>query len=284
MTLHSMAGPFALSSRFTNDFVEEIRSLGGIEPHAQPIVRLAGSPGGRGRSRLRGLECLSRGPVGTPYRSADSLFGEARRRGQVSALDRFCLVSALDAAGPLPDGVDLFLNLHVSTLEADPDLVELIGERASASGIGLDRVVIEVMETEPILRAAVFQVAVHRLRRRGVRIALDDIGQGHATNRMILAVRPDFIKLDRFLVRGCHADVHRRALVAGYQELARALGVEAVAEGVESQSQLAALRQLGVPLCQGFLFAQPLPMAELFDGGLLDLACLDDPSSDRTAP
>lgn len=281
MISRAMERRLALPAQLADDFVEEIRSLGGIEPHAQPIVKLSGSPGSSERCCLRGLECLSRGPVGTHYRSADSLFGEARRRGQVEALDRFCLVTALDAVGPLPDGVDLFLNLHASTLEADPGLAELIGRRASASGIGLERVVIEVMETEPMVRAAAFQVAVHRLRRSGVRVALDDIGQGHSTNRMILAVRPDFIKLDRFLVRGVHSDVHRRALVAGYQELARGLGIEAVAEGVESQAQRSVLEELGVSLGQGFLFAHPVPMARLFDGALLDLACFEGPAPER---
>jgi EAL domain-containing protein (putative c-di-GMP-specific phosphodiesterase class I) len=134
----------------------------------------------------------------------------------------------------------------------------------------MERLILEIVEAEPMGDAAAFQVAIHRLRRRGVRIALDDVGQGHATNRMILAVRPDYIKLDRFLTRGAFYDVGRRALISSYHHMARELGILAVAEGVESRTQLQALIEIGVDHCQGFLLAEPLAPDELRASGFLD--------------
>ncbi len=250
-------------------FLAELHALGGISSRFQPIVELQCPRS----SRVVGLECLSRGPAASGLEAADALFDESRRRGQVLELDRLCLATGLRVAGDLEPGrrdLDLFFNVHASSLEEDRSLPGLLELEAERSGIAPTRLVVEIVEAEPMADAAAFQVAIHQLRRSGVRIALDDVGQGHATNRMILAVRPDYIKLDRFLTRGAFYDVGRRALISSYHHMACELGVRTVAEGVESATQLQALWEIGVPLCQGFLFAEPRTPEELLRSGILE--------------
>lgn len=250
-------------------FVEELHALGGISSRFQPIVEVQGSRS----SRVAGLECLTRGPAASGFERAEALFDESRRRRQVLELDRACLATGLRAAGDLePErrDLDLFFNVHASSLEEDRSLPASIELEAERSGIATSRLIVEIVEAEPMVDAAAFQVAIYQLRRSGVRIALDDVGQGHATNRMILAVRPDYIKLDRFLTRGAFYDVGRRALISSYHHLACELGLQTVAEGVESETQLHALREVGVGLWQGFLFAGPLTPEELLRSGILE--------------
>jgi EAL domain-containing protein (putative c-di-GMP-specific phosphodiesterase class I) len=80
---------------------------------------------------------------------------------------------------------------------------------------------------------------------------------------MILECRPDYFKVDRYFVDGCHKDFHRRAVVASVAQLARPFGARVVAEGVEDPADLVALKRLGITLIQGFLFGMPLPAAEV---------------------
>jgi EAL domain-containing protein (putative c-di-GMP-specific phosphodiesterase class I) len=108
-----------------------------------------------------------------------------------------------------------------------------------------------------------FRTALERLRALGALIALDDVGLGHSNYMMILECRPDYFKVDRHFVEGCHRDFHRRAVLASVARLARPFGARVVAEGVEQPKDLAALRRLGITLVQGYLLARPAPVAEI---------------------
>jgi EAL domain-containing protein (putative c-di-GMP-specific phosphodiesterase class I) len=96
-----------------------------------------------------------------------------------------------------------------------------------------------------------------RLRARGIGIALDDVGVGHSNYSMMLDCRPDLIKIDRYLVAGCHADPQRQAVLESIARLAPRLGARAVAEGVEEPDDLGTIRALGIDLVQGFLLSRP---------------------------
>ena len=250
--------------------IDELRILGGVEPRFQPIFDLVPGSGPGGPYRLRGLELLCRGPAETRFELAEALFTEARWRGETVAVDRLCLAAGLRAAASLTPSFDLFVNVHGSSLESDADLPAFVERQLARGKLSPRRLVMEVVEAEAMTDPAAFRLTIERLRRRGVRIALDDLGEGHSTNRMLLAVRPDVVKLDRFLVRGVGSDVGRRALISGYRQMARELGSQIVAEGVETRRQLAILQEIGLDLCQGFLFARPLSVQELWESRLLE--------------
>ena len=80
---------------------------------------------------------------------------------------------------------------------------------------------------------------------------------------MILECMPDYLKVDRYLVAGCHRDFHRKAMLASIAQLARPFGARVVAEGVEEPADLKVLKRLGITLIQGYLFGRPVPAAEI---------------------
>ncbi|HET7040702.1 MAG TPA: EAL domain-containing protein, partial [Gemmatimonadales bacterium] len=96
------------------------------------------------------------------------------------------------------------------------------------------------------------------------RLAVDDVGTGHSNLQMVIEVRPDFLKLDRFFVTGAATDPVRQATLAAMAGLAAALGGAVVAEGVETAADLAAVRAAGITLAQGYLLSPPLAPATPF--------------------
>ena len=114
-----------------------------------------------------------------------------------------------------------------------------------------------------------FRRALTQLRDAGVAIALDDVGLGQSNYKMILDVRPEIYKLDRYLVSGAWADPYRQVILDSLARMVRRLEARAVAEGVEDHHELVAVEAAGIDLVQGFLLARPLARAELLAAGYL---------------
>lgn len=100
------------------------------------------------------------------------------------------------------------------------------------------------------------------LRRRGVLLAVDDAGAGYASFRHILALRPDYIKLDRALIAGIDADPGRRALVKAVTSFAGDIGATVIAEGIQTAPELHAVTALGAQAAQGRHLAPPAPIPD----------------------
>jgi len=103
---------------------------------------------------------------------------------------------------------------------------------------------------------------VSSLRTLGVQMALDDFGTGYSSLGGLQRFPLDLLKLDRTLIESL-CETSGVAVVRAAVELGQALGVGVIAEGIETQTQLAVLRDLGCPLGQGYLFAKPLPIIEV---------------------
>jgi len=116
--------------------------------------------------------------------------------------------------------------------------------------------VLEVTEHVPVDDYAALRTAIESLP-ASVRVAVDDAGSGVANFGHILELRPAFLKLDIGLVRGIDTDLSRQALMVGLLHFARESASQTIAEGVETESELAALRTLGVPFAQGYLLGRP---------------------------
>jgi EAL domain-containing protein (putative c-di-GMP-specific phosphodiesterase class I) len=235
-----------------------------LEPGAlsvvfQPIFECAN--GGR---RLHALECLIRGPRGTNMEDPDVLLEYVRRKREESLLDRVCVATALAAARELPGPPRLCLNVHASTLGRDREFVNFLAEAAGQSRIPLDRLTVEIVEHAPPWDGPSFQAAIQELRRRGLKIALDDIGLGQSNYKMMLDARPDYFKLDRYFVHGAHSDFHRQAVMESVTQLAQRFGGRVVAEGVEELADFDTVIAQGIDLIQGFIFAPALSPAALF--------------------
>lgn len=118
---------------------------------------------------------------------------------------------------------------------------------------------LEVTEHVAIADYAAFGDAVASLRPR-VELAVDDAGAGFASFRHILELHPAFVKLDRSLITGLELDPARQALIAGSHHFASSTDCRLIAEGVETDAELATLRKLGIEFGQGYLLGRPLPI------------------------
>lgn len=240
----------------TGGHLATLLAPGAVSVLFQPIFRV-----GSGGPHLHGAEGLTRGPEGTNLHAAAVLFEYVRRKGREPDMDRVCLTAILGAAGSLhalPEAALLSCNVHAATLERDTEFAPFLESLAGASGWPLGRLVLEIVEHAPAWGGPRFLHVLSQLRALGVRLALDDIGLGQSNFRMILDCQPDFLKIDAFLVQGCHADPRRQAILDALAQLADRLGSPLIAEGVEAAADLAALQRVGIDLVQGYLLSRPL--------------------------
>ena len=161
-----------------------------------------------------------------------------------------------------PSDFGLAVNLSAREL-THPDVVSTVLNAVRRSALDPQRVTIEVTESTAMAdRDSGFR-ALRELSAAGVRIAIDDFGTGYSSLDHLREMPADILKIDRSFVAGMAANSPDSALVAAAIAMGRALEMEVVAEGIETNEQVADLRELGCPLGQGYLFARPLPPEEI---------------------
>jgi EAL domain-containing protein (putative c-di-GMP-specific phosphodiesterase class I) len=245
--------------------LDDILAPGRLSVVFQPIFDM-GAP----QPRLFALECLVRGPHGTNAERPDVLFDYVRRKEAECAVDRACIATALAEASPLPGAPRLTLNVHALTLDRDPGFRSFLLEQTGRAGIDPHCLVVEIVEaTPPRLGGPSFRRALAELREAGITIALDDVGLGQSNYKMILDVRPEIYKLDRYLVANAWSDSHRLVILDSLARMVHRLEARAVAEGVENREELVAVEAAGIDLVQGFLLARPLARPDLLEAGYL---------------
>ena len=172
--------------------------------------------------------------------------------GLEAELEMATLAASISAAAALPHGAWLSLNVSPALVTGEGRLARLL--RAA------DRpLVLEVTEHVVVADYEALRTAIHLLRPE-VRVAVDDAGSGVANFSHIVELRPAFVKLDIGLVRGIDTDLTRQALMVGLLHFASESASQTIAEGVETELELATLRALGVPLAQGYLLGRPAPV------------------------
>lgn len=122
------------------------------------------------------------------------------------------------------------------------------------------RLVIELAEHEPVDDYRPLVDSITSLRDHGIRLAVDDTGSGVASLQHIVKLQPDFIKLEQGLIEGIDADPAKRALVSALKSFAYDTRSKVIAEGIETEAELATLRDLGITLGQGYLLGRPAPL------------------------
>lgn len=200
-------------------------------------------------NRPIGFESLSRFTA-EPVRPPDQWFAEAAEIGRGVELELLAIRHALAGISALPEDVYLSVNAASETV-LSPLLAETL------AGHPMERIVLEITEHDCIDDFEALEAAVAPLRARGLRLAVDDAGAGHSGLQQILKMRPDLIKLDRSLIEGIGDDPGRRALAAALTMFARETGSRLIAEGVETEAELAMLRALGMDKVQGYLLGRP---------------------------
>lgn len=180
-------------------------------------------------------------------------FAEAAEAGLGATLEMAAIHKALRPLAGIPSDSYVSVNASPANIET--------GEFARAlEGVSPQRVVLEITEHATIADYSVVLSACQELRARGIRLAIDDAGSGYASFRHILSLEPDFIKLDMSLTRDIDTDGRRQALIAAFVAFAEKTGSELIAEGIETTSELEALKALGVRKGQGYLLGRPGPL------------------------
>jgi EAL domain-containing protein (putative c-di-GMP-specific phosphodiesterase class I) len=222
------------------DRLSPLLAGGGPTVVLQPIVHI-------GSGTRVGAEALSRFPADWG-RTPDVCFAEAHRVGQGHVLEVLALRGAADHLADV--GGYVAMNVSPATLLTDEC-------QALLTRLPLDRVLLELSEHDPVADYDELKAMLAPLRRRGLRLAIDDVGAGFSSLRHVVLTAPDVIKLDRSIVAGISGDPVLRTLVRSLVTFAHGCDSRVVAEGIEAAEDAAALLAVGVDYGQGWHYGRP---------------------------
>lgn len=201
-----------------------------------------------------GFESLSRFSV-EPIRPPDEWFKEAALVGKSIELEQQSIRQGLCGLAELPQDKYVSVNVSPSTI-ISCDVPKLF------EGVPVDRVVVEITEHAVIDDYSKLYATTQELKELGMRIAVDDAGAGYANFRLILNLNPEIIKVDASITRDIDTHLSRRALAAAIIGFANETESKVIAEGVETEDELAVLKDLGVTNVQGYLLGKPMSLED----------------------
>jgi EAL domain-containing protein (putative c-di-GMP-specific phosphodiesterase class I) len=212
----------------------------------QPVIDLL-------HERIEAHEALVRGPNGE---GAYSVLAQVNSENRYS-FDQACRVRAIELACSLGLDVRLNINFSPNAVYNPGSCIRQTLEAAARCGLPRNRLTFEIVEGEEFTDIEHLRHIMTEYRRQGFLLALDDFGTGYSSLERLAYLQPDIIKLDRALVAGCDSDRVKRTIIASTAALCRSLDTRLVAEGVETEGELAVVREAGIRYVQGFYFARP---------------------------
>lgn len=226
-----------------------------INPHFQPLVDLRDG-------KVRGYEILARwthptrGPI-----PPDQFIPAAEHSGAIGEMTFNLLRKACRAAVDLEGAPHLSLNVSPVQLEEE-DFAQKLLKTLDELKFPAARLEVELTEAALVTDLAAARAVVNALQEKGVRVALDNFGTGHASLTQLRLLPFDKLKIDRSFVRGMTTDKEAGVMVRAIISMARSLGLTVVAEGVETEEQARALAGLGCDMAQGYYFGRAAANAE----------------------
>lgn len=183
-----------------------------------------------------------------------AVFSAAEHLDMVSTVGRVVRRHAATLCEKMPDGALLFLNLHPYEL-----LDDALFQAGAPLTMHAGQIVLEMTERTSLESIPDARARVASLKELGFRIALDDMGAGYAGLTSFAILEPEFVKIDLGLVRNVDSEPMKQTLIRTIVRLAQDLGIDVIAEGVETPAESVALDAIGCTLQQGYLFARPAP-------------------------
>ncbi|WP_333609351.1 bifunctional diguanylate cyclase/phosphodiesterase [Arsukibacterium sp.] len=230
-------------------------SIERLHLHYQPFVRLADNA-------TVGAECLLRWKTDDGnYIPPDRFIPLAEQSGMMVALGDWVIRSALRWRAGLAGRVDdnFRVAINVSQVQfCEPQFVDNLIEQVNACGLQGHHVEIELTESVAADDLANVKHKLQHLRQHGIRIAMDDFGTGYSSLSILRSLPIDRLKIDRSFVSGEQADLATNGIAQTIIALASHMQLKTIAEGIETEQQLAALLQTGCQEGQGYLFSKPL--------------------------
>ncbi len=193
----------------------------------------------------------------------------AEETGQILQIGNWIIEQACyqyaqwEQAGVLPTHFRR-LAINISPLQfSQPSFVEFINDTLKQAGISGEHIELEITESLLLENVDSSIEKMEQLKQSGINISIDDFGTGYSSLRYLKHLSVDMLKIDRSFVTQLHLDESDQAIVDTIVMMARRLKIEVIAEGVESLSELNALKALGCEQFQGYLFDKPLPASEI---------------------
>ncbi|WP_083771931.1 EAL domain-containing protein [Bermanella marisrubri] len=171
--------------------------------------------------------------------------------------DQTCRVKAVTLAQKLGIECRLNINFLPNAVYEPASCIQTTIKAADEVGFPVENIVFEFLESEEIKDREHLKRIVTDYQARGMNTAIDDFGAGYAGLGLLAEYQPDFLKLDMLLVRDVDTDEKKHIILKGMIEVAYALNIRIIAEGVETRGEMQTLKDLGVELIQGYYFAKP---------------------------
>jgi EAL domain-containing protein (putative c-di-GMP-specific phosphodiesterase class I) len=240
--------------------IELLLTPGSVATSVQPIVDYRTTP-----PTHFGVECLTHGPHGSVFADAEVLFRVTRLARLEAEVDRVCVAMALHALRRVAMPPRIFLNVHPSTLSRDAWFPAYVQEVADRWRIPTQRLIIEITEHERRALTGRVLRGVNALREIGVSVALDDCAGDLPQDAMLLAVRPEYVKIAKHIIWSAR---HSSAGFRRLEQLTRSISglTTIIAEGIESATDLDMVTSLGISLVQGFFVGRPVSISALHHG------------------
>jgi len=191
--------------------------------------------------------------------AAEPILTLAREAGLLSEVDSAACRSAIREAARHGPQMCVFINFSPAAIRDPEASLSSTLEAIEEASIPRDRLVFEVTEADRYEDTLRLQQVLNAYRRAGFRVALDDLGAGWSTLNLVHRLLPDFIKLDRELIRDVQDQPAKALIAAKLLEIGRGMGIGTIVEGIENQAELSWVRDHGADFVQGFLVGEPAP-------------------------
>lgn len=188
----------------------------------------------------------------------------AEESGLIVPIGEWVLREACRVAATWPSALMVAVNVSPKQF-ASPSLKQAVIQALAANGLAASRLELEITESIFINNVKRTLETLHALRSLGVRIALDDFGTGYSSLSYLRSFPFDKLKIDQSFVKGLEVEASGFAIIRAIITLAHALGIEALAEGVEDTTQLDVLQREGCDLVQGYLINRPVAALAVHD-------------------
>ena len=232
--------------------LQDILKARSVRTVFQPIVSLVDG-------EIIGYEALSRGPEGSNLERPDLLFRAATRYNLIWELEYLCRTRALEKVRNMKPSQMIFINIDPRVIN-DPRFQKgLTRDILEKYQVDATRVIFEITEKTAIEDYRNFRRVLENYTSQGYKIAVDDTGSGYSGLRLLAQTYPHYIKVDMELVRDIDKDGLKQAMMKALYDFAVITNSKIIAEGIETEDELAALIDIGVPYGQGYALRRPAP-------------------------
>lgn len=205
------------------------------------------------RREVRAYEALVRGVKGE---GAGTILDKVGKK-EIYRFDQACRVKAVKLAADLRMQALLSINFMPNAVYSPETCIRTTLAAASEYGFDTSKLIFEFTESETLASTDHLVRIIEDYQSRGFHIAIDDYGAGHSRVNLLTDTTPQYLKLDMALIRDCDSTPAKQALIEGTVFTMDRLGIEVVAEGIETEAEYAWCRANGISLFQGFLLARP---------------------------